>query len=762
MASKRNPLSSPLLALFLSLSLPLVAATPPSSSEQPQQEESQQGVRLKVRVDQIRVDVVVTGKKGRAVPGLQAEDFEVYQDGELQQITNLVFIQATRPQEDSDDAARQPPSGPEPIAGIPGPHVALEQHQVRRAYVLVVDDLGRASEKFQRFESIARIRYALIKFIRKQVQPGDLVAIVRTSQAVGALQQFTSDKKHLEATARRLRFKFQPFRGNTSIEASQTLTSLLYIINGLKDLPGRKSVIFLSDGLSLFSQRQELSPNTPTAVGPAIPGTEIFDQGSLGDLPDLGDIPSTSARVALSMQRVVDSATRSFVSVYAIDSRGLMPAGFPAHAPPNNLTGPQIMAQFSASSRELFNSQSGLAYLAQQTGGLFHANNNNLRGAIERALKDQQAYYLLSYQPPPEDEEDSGSKKSRFRRISVKLKRPGLKVRHRAGYLAGGDSDDLLPNLSDPSDSQAVRHRALLEILSSPFASGQVEVKLSSIYFNDPDAGGLVRVLAHVRGKELDFQEELEEGQSRHKAPVDVLILLSDLGGQLIAVQDQTFTLDAWGQSWERLRDEGVIFPQTIPVEKPGGYYLRVAVRDHASGRGGSAAQFVEVPKFRKKQMVLSGMGLVSSKYLEGGLASSEVALLRPSAPDDPEGKEAFAVLASPESPAVRRYAAGDWLAYSLYIYNPRMDRKTRRPKLNSRVILFWEGQEVFRGEPRPVEIGRQKDLRRLWMAGRVGIPEDMEAGEYVLQVVITDELAKQKNAMASQWIDFEVLPSAN
>ncbi|MEE8583670.1 MAG: VWA domain-containing protein, partial [Acidobacteriota bacterium] len=561
----------------------MVAVAHPTPTA-PRQESPPQEVRLKVSVDQVRVDVVVTDKRGRAVPGLRAEDFEVYQDGELQQITNLVFIENTQ----QGEAARPIRSGPEPIADIPVPHVPLERHQVKRAFVLVVDDLGLS------FESLARTRHILIKFIREQIQPGDLVALARTSQAVGALQQFTSDKRQLEAAAKRLRFSFRRFGGNSELQPAHTLFSLLYIINGLKDLPGRKSVIFLSDGLSLYAQNLTVNLTSTGAGGtetaPGLGGA----QGSSRRV--LRDAPSTSQRVVSALQRVVDAATRAFVSVYAIDARGLVAGGFSAADDLSNLSGTGFSNRLSQRSLDLFDSQSGLAHLARQTGGLFYRNNNNLRRGIERALEDQRAYYLLSYQPPPDHESKSRKKKPLFHRIQIKVKPAGLRVRHRAGFLDLPDSVDLLPDVLDPSDKRSVRRRALLKVLSSPFAEGQLEVRLSSLYFNDSEDGAMLRVLAHVEGKALGFQEEGEGKEKWHTAPVDVLIALSDLDGRVVAADYHTFVLSARGRSYQRLQDEGVIFPRTLSVEKHGGYHLRVAVIDQVSGRGGSAAHFVEIP----------------------------------------------------------------------------------------------------------------------------------------------------------------------
>src|SRR6201999_861396 len=82
----------------------------------------------------------------------------------------------------------------------PAPPVRLRPDQVQRTMALVVDDLGLS------FESAVLVRRALKKFVDEQMQPNDLVAIIRTGSGIGALQQFTSDKRQLYAAVERVKW----------------------------------------------------------------------------------------------------------------------------------------------------------------------------------------------------------------------------------------------------------------------------------------------------------------------------------------------------------------------------------------------------------------------------------------------------------------------------------------------------------------------------------------------------------------------------
>ena len=122
-------------------------------------------------------------------------DFEVTLGGERQEVTNFSYV--SNVVEDARDRGGAPAVDKN---APPVPPARLRPSQVRRTIALVVDDLGAS------FESTAFIRDALKKYVDRQMQPGDLVAIIRTSAGMGALQQFTSDKRQLHAAIERVRW----------------------------------------------------------------------------------------------------------------------------------------------------------------------------------------------------------------------------------------------------------------------------------------------------------------------------------------------------------------------------------------------------------------------------------------------------------------------------------------------------------------------------------------------------------------------------
>ena len=139
---------------------------------------------------------MVTDKQGKPVTDLQAAEFEVLQDGRTQGITNFSYIAAGPGVAAAAEAVQR--SGQKRQA--PPPPAVLKPAQIRRTMALVVDDLGLS------FDSISRVRQSLHKFVDREMQPGDLIAVIRTGAGMGALQGFTSDPHLLHAAIDHVKF----------------------------------------------------------------------------------------------------------------------------------------------------------------------------------------------------------------------------------------------------------------------------------------------------------------------------------------------------------------------------------------------------------------------------------------------------------------------------------------------------------------------------------------------------------------------------
>src|SRR5713101_1119362 len=304
--------------LLSSLLLPLRGQQPqqsprPSSSPTPQKpssDEDQDVVRITTNL--VQVDVVVT-KDGKQVTDLKPEDFEIFEDGKPQRITNFSSL-SNVPAGSSNLAPRPLPrdkNGPPVVAA------AVRPHDVRRTVALVVDDLGMS------FESMSQARRQVRKFVDEQLQPNDLVAIIRTGGEVGALQQFTTDKRLLHSALEHLKWNhcsrtgvyvFAP-AGPTDLSSpgsgpcgghviNGTLRILRFVLQGMRDLPGRKSVVVFSDNLPI--QQQE--PGTLNL------GDRRDDQTGTGDPISDNGLDNSISYMA-QLQKIAELAIRGSVVI---------------------------------------------------------------------------------------------------------------------------------------------------------------------------------------------------------------------------------------------------------------------------------------------------------------------------------------------------------------------------------------------------------------------------------------------------------------
>ncbi|HKG80522.1 MAG TPA: VWA domain-containing protein, partial [Pyrinomonadaceae bacterium] len=191
-----------------------VSAQKPAASPTPV---SQDEV-VRITTNLVQADVVISDKSGRQVTDLGPEDFEILEDGKRQPLVHFSYIST-----ETARSSQQAPSTTSPPVTTTIPPAPISPEQARRTLAIVVDDLGLSAE------SIVAVRKALTQFVNEQMQPNDLVAIIRTTQGTGALQQFTSDKQRLLAAIERIRW-FAAGRGGLAafapMDTQQEVTSL--------------------------------------------------------------------------------------------------------------------------------------------------------------------------------------------------------------------------------------------------------------------------------------------------------------------------------------------------------------------------------------------------------------------------------------------------------------------------------------------------------------------------------------------------------
>jgi VWFA-related protein len=693
-----------------------------------QKQKPSDGDVVRITTNLVQVDAVITDKDGKLVTDLKPEELQLFENNRSQKITHFSYIAAGTP-----GGPSQPTVNDKRVPGVPPDR--LRPEDVRRTIALVVDDLGLS------FQSTHFVRRALKQFVDQQMQAGDLVAIIRTSGGMGALQQFTSDKRQLYAAIEQIKWypggrsslgafappttgkfgaefdakskELEEFRSD--LFSVGTLGAISYVVRGLSDLPGRKSILLISDGFKI------------TNVEPL-------------------SRPNRNDRTLNRLQQLIDETSRASVVIHTINASGLQARSTlraeDSLADPNSATGAKSPEQIVEALRDRGNEardlQSGLDYLADETGGTSIYNSNDIAGGIKKII-DEKGYYLIGYRP---DQTTFNSKTGRtnYHHLSLKVLRSGkFNVRMRNGFYGVVGEDKSTAAAADARGQ-------ILHALVSPFGSAGVPIRLTSLFANDAKTGSFMRSLLHVDAAALTFTDEPDDW---HQAQFDVVAVTFGADGKIVDEVSRVDQLRVRGEAYQRVLKAGFVYMMTVPIKKPGAYQLRVALRDQASERVGSSSQFVEVPDMKKRRLEISGILLNSTPAQKGS---------KTSVPSD-QAQTDLSSIDPANSAAVRYFRQGESLGYSFVIYNPHLDPATGQPQLQTQVKVFRDGQPVFTGSVRRFALNNPPDINRLSAASAITLGADMIPGEYVLQVIVTDLLAEDKYATASRWVDFKIVP---
>ena len=690
----------PALLLSFCILLPVLAQTTPAPT--PQKPSDDQDEVVKITTNLVQVDAVVT-KDGKMVTNLTADDFEIYEDGKKQAITSFAYI-SNVPNTTPIVRDKNQPDGP--------PAARINPNDPHRTLAFVVDDLGISAE------SMGQVRRQLRKFITEQLQPNDLMAIIRTGGELGALQQFTNDKRLLYRAVERLRWNpcsrigltvFQPLGhfvdpqgggcGGAPNAYAGTEKALRFIIDNMGELPGRKSMILMSDDIPYETQDLNLAG---TSLG------DFVGMSSIGD--PLGNTINWSGM----LNKIAEKAIRSSVIIYSVDTQGLVYTGETAadsfqgsdfRKIPTDRTD---LAGFR--SRLLTHRREGAEMIARQTGGFQIRNSNSFR--LEDIVADQSGYYLIGYRPTDE------TFNRKFHHIKAKVKRSGMSLRTRFGFLG-------------VSEEEAKRKKRTLRdntnlALASPFAAQDINLDIGAFFASDGVNDLIVRSFVYLDAKNMTFTP----AAGRQQASLDLHGAIFGDNGVIVQQLARTATISLSQSDYELALNYGLQLTFDMPVKRPGAYQVRIAARDRSSSRIGSAGQFVAVPN-------LNGEGFATSGVVLGvGIDGAKHELYNAGA---------------------RRFAPNSDLYFAFMVYNATNETGASR-NLVMQTKLFRDGKSVYSGPEEPLKLATNPaDLRRGFASGMVRLAPDLEPGNYYLQVTIKEIGVKDKVGPQVQWVDFEV-----
>ena len=601
---------------FISGAVGILLVVLPGRAQQqaPQPQRAPTGVSEGVTA--VLVDVVVRDRRGQPVRDLTQADFQVLEDGVAQTIGSFkpVFAEAATAGPASTAAAAAPSAAPavgSPAPDATGPAVTalvfdrLSPEAQRRAIKAAQSYLGTEAEA-PNYIGIFSVDLALTPYapftrsghvLRQALDrmEGRASASFKGSdqreqqdnadrQAAGAARAAASAEASAGAAtgsavgtaagdAILAQMQSQMVRDFSVMERDQqgyaTTDGLFAIINGMRRLPGRKSLVLFSEGI---------------AIPPAV--QRLF-------------------------RGVIDAANRANVSIYAIDAAGLR--GDSTQADVRNQVNAMARrgidtgyaATGKASDEPLTKAleqnedvlhqdpHAGLGELAQDTGGLLLENTNNLRQGFDRLESDLRNYYLIGY-TPANDRYDG-----QFRIIDVKVKRPGVTVAARKGYFAVRDAGGLPIN---PWEAPAL---GALEQKPVPNA---FPVRAGALLFPEAERLGLVPVVVDFATAPLTFTAA-EDGKT-YASDFSVLVRFTDAQNQVARKLSQHYEVKGPIDALERAKQGEVIFYRE-PELQPGVYTMETVVYDAPTGKATVRFSTVEVPVPNAGKLRMSSLVIV-------------------------------------------------------------------------------------------------------------------------------------------------------
>lgn len=661
---------------------------------------------VKVTTSLVQMDVVVTDKSGVVVKGLEPEDFIITQDGKPQTITSVTFVDSNTAQRTrivsttSKIEKRAIPVRPANVRSRQG-----------RIITFVLDDGNCLASP----ASLAMMRDDIKKFVDQKMQPDDRVAIYRTKGGSSLMQIYSSNKELLKRKLNKINLivsgacnsAFEPLRDNSTLKATGTgaatfeneeskkarkdnedrdrrnhvagtIGVLNFVVERLKNVPQRKTLFLLSDGL-----------------------LTKFDSDSYDALRDLAD-----------------KAARASVVINTISAKGVTVSGMlmaQDEVLPGIINGPDntgIASQERIDEERALNE--GISYLAYATGGKFVRNSNDLAREVTRVLDSTTGYYLIAYEP---DEETFSGKA--FHKIDVKVTKPDLELSFRKGFY--GRTEKETQTVYKSADSP------LFQAISSPLDETGLDIQMTTLLGKDERAVGFVRLIVHIQGSDITFTDE---PSGEKKAVFDVVAVILDEKGKIADEFNRTYPIRIPARGLSTVQRNGIDFSTDIPLKRSGIYTLRLALRDNNSKRLGTAGDLIDIPDPKSDKLLVSG--LITSELSPDGQPKPFVG--RPIS-------AAFAPVFSLSAPSIRQFRSGSALPYVFTINNVRFDNSSASGRITKEVRLYRNGELIDTEAERPLETTGQSRAGINEHSGLKSLGDDLLPGEYALQVIIRDKV---------------------
>jgi len=645
----------------------------------------QGGFTLKANADLVLTNVVARdAKTGEVVKGLKQSDFKIYENGKEQTIDSFDFQSvdmATPLNEATVSGLAAGPTGTKAV-------VVAKPEELRnhRLIVMFFDLTSMQPEDLERAVDAAQ------DFLRSKMQPADLVALVSLGDTLTVDQDFTADKTALiNEVGIYNGTESQGFAQGANANSNQVEDTTAYT-------PDESEYNDLNTDRELFALR---------AISQSL--SKINEKKSL--LYFSGGISRDGIENEASLRAAINAAVRADLAIYSVDTRGLQAIGPLGDASTGSLRGSSGYngGALLNNMNQNFATQEVMATLSSDTGGTAFFDSNDFAPAFAKVQADNSAYYAIGFHST------NTARDGKYRKLTVKIDKPGIKLEYRPGYYAPADFKH-----SGKQD----REQELEDQLASDLPATDIAVYMDALYFRLDENRFFMPVSLVVPGSQIPFVK----GGDKDKATLDIIGAVIDDNKRPVGRIRDTVKLNLDPSLQARQKNIQYTTSFNLP---PGHYQLKFVVRENQTGRMGSFIAEVTLPDLKKAPLKMSSI-LLSSQ-------------LEPSKKQDPTVRNGEEFV-----PNISHVFRQDQHLYLLYeIYDPAKEKPAdNAPKGTKPGISLLSSLELIQGSTKVYETSLVQ-AKAINVEGRDAVSIELDVplsslkpGSYVCQLNVVDDAA--------------------
>jgi VWFA-related protein len=525
---------------------------------------------LKTNSELVLTNVVVRdAKTGEFVRGLKQSDFSIYESGKQQQVTTFDFQNVEMATPLNEATVSGLAAGPTQNASKAVVVAKPEDLRNHRLIVMFFDLTSMQPEDLDRCVEAAKA------FLKTKMQSADLVALVSLGDTLKVDQDFTADKDALL-------HEVGVYNGTQGQGFAQGATSNSNQVEDTSGYtPDESEYNDLNTDRELFALR---------AISKSLERVTV--KKSL--LYFSGGISRDGIENQASLRSAINAAVRADLAIYSVDTRGLQAISPLGDASTGSLRGSSAFngGALQNNMNANFASQEVMATLSSDTGGKAFFDSNDFAPAFAQVQKDSSEYYAIGFHS------SNPARDGKYRKLTIKLNRPGLKLQYRPGYYAPADFRH-----SGKED----RERELQEQLASDLPATDMAVYLDAMYFRLDENRFYMPVSLIVPGSQIPFVK----GGDKDKATLDIIGEVIDEVKRTIGSARQTVKLDLDPSLQARQRNIEYTTSFNLP---PGKYHLKFVVRENQTGRMGSFEADITLPEMKKLPLKMSSIVLAAAR----------------------------------------------------------------------------------------------------------------------------------------------------